>query len=97
MQPSYFESLGIAILEAMSYQIPIIATRVGGIPELVHHGDNGFLINPGDIDQLFFFIRLLVEDSEMRRIMGEKGFQSVDKFSIQSIKRQVEELYSELL
>lgn len=97
LQPSYFESLGIAILEAMSYQIPIIATRVGGIPELVHHGDNGFLINPGDIDQLFFFIRLLVEDSEMRRIMGEKGFQSVDKFSIQSIKRQVEELYSELL
>lgn len=96
LQPSYFESLGIAILEAMSYGIPVIATRVGGIPELVHHEDNGFLIDPVDIDQLFSGIRSMIENPDLRRRFGERSWVYAQSFSEQSIERKAQELYMSL-
>mgnify|MGYP000429415235 FL=1 len=50
--PSYNEGLPIAILEAMSYGLPIISTNVGSIGEAVKEKENGFLIEPGDVDSL---------------------------------------------
>lgn len=51
--PSYKEGLPISILEAMSYSLPVISTRVGGIPEIIMNGKNGLLINPGDKEALY--------------------------------------------
>lgn len=96
LQPSYFESLGIAILEAMSYGIPIIATRVGGIPELVHHEDNGFLIDPVDIDQLFSAIRFLIYNPNLRLSFGKKSWAYAQSFSERNIEHKILELYINL-
>ncbi len=50
LMPSEMESFGLAALEAMACSVPTIATRVGGVPELVHDGENGLLFEVGDIE-----------------------------------------------
>ena len=52
---------------------PVIATRVGGIPEIVHDGRNGLLIPPGDTDSLFAAMKRIVDDEELRHRLGESA------------------------
>ena len=97
LQPSYKEALGIAILEAMSYRLTIIASCTGGIPEIVNHGTNGFLISPGDIDQMYEYINKFLEKKTLLPEMGEKGYQiSCNYFPI-AIEKQLEKTYMEYL
>lgn len=79
--PSYNEGLPIAILEAMSYALPIISTNVGSIAEAVQEGVNGFLIAPGDINALAdSMVKLTVDnelwekESSMSRMICEEKF-----------------------
>ena len=67
--PSRFESFGLVLFEAMQYGIPVVSTRVGGIPEVV--GDAGLLVPPDDADALRAALRALIEDGELRRRLGE--------------------------
>jgi glycosyltransferase involved in cell wall biosynthesis len=71
--PSYQEGLPMAILEAMAAGLPVIATSVGGIPEVVKDGYNGFLVAPGDIEALAEKLALLASDSHLCGIMGERS------------------------
>ena len=71
--PSLSEGLSSAILEAMATSLPIIATDVGGIPELVKNGDNGLLIRPADPIDLARAIQRLADDPEESLRMGERG------------------------
>ncbi|HUT57300.1 MAG TPA: glycosyltransferase [Phycisphaerae bacterium] len=68
--PSYAEGLPMAILEGMAYGLPIIATRVGAIPEAITDGVEGFLVEPGDIESLADRLRRLSMDAELREQMG---------------------------
>ncbi len=61
--PTYFEGLPTSILESMQYGVPIIATNVGGIPEMIEHNYNGFLTEPGNILEYYEGIKLLTSDS----------------------------------
>lgn len=65
-----YEGLPLSIIEAMSKGLPIIATDVGGVSELVQHGNNGFLFEVGDVSALTKFISLLSTDAVLRRKMG---------------------------
>jgi glycosyltransferase involved in cell wall biosynthesis len=77
------EVFGWVIAEAMAYHKPIIATRVGGIPEIVDNGESGYLIERGDVDRLSEKILELVHDDAERQRMGEAGAQKVkDKFEL---------------
>ena len=67
------------VLEAMSVRLPVIATRVGGIPEAVLDGVTGVLVEPRDCESLARAIRRLSVDGDLRRSMGEAGFQRVRK------------------
>ncbi len=67
------EGLSVALLEAMACGLPVIATRVGGIPDLVRDGENGFLVQPGDEQNLASAIQTLGSDPEKRTAMGRKG------------------------
>jgi glycosyltransferase involved in cell wall biosynthesis len=68
--PSYFECMPMAVLEAMAAGLPIIATRVGGIPMLVENGVNGFLVEPGDVNALAGCIQTVMENPGLRDSMG---------------------------
>lgn len=97
LQPSYFESLGIAIIEAMNYSIPIIASNTGGIPELVEHNNNGFLIEPGNINDLFNSLRKLIEDQNLRIEMGKKAYTKSQLFTTNIMRDKLNNLYEYLL
>lgn len=95
--PSYAEGLPISILEAMSYSLPIISTTVGGIPEIVQNGDNGYLIKPGDKDAIYNAIRSLIDNEQLRKKMGEKSFEKVQSHMPNYVEDQLRDLYNSLL
>lgn len=97
LQPSYNEALGIAILEAMSYRIPVIASHVGGIPEIVHNGKNGILIAPGNKKQLYQAIMQLADNPEERMRLGNNGYEVSKSYYPNHIEKQIEKLYISLL
>lgn len=97
LQPSYTEALGIAILEAMSYRIPVIASNVGGIPEIVHNGKNGILIAPGNKKQLYQAIMQLADNPEERTRLGNNGYEVSKSYYPDYIEKQIEKLYISLL
>jgi glycosyltransferase involved in cell wall biosynthesis len=72
--PSRCEGLGRTLLEAMSAAVPLIGSDVGGIPMLVHDGENGFLFPVGDSQALEVRLRKLLEDGQLCRRMGESGY-----------------------
>jgi glycosyltransferase involved in cell wall biosynthesis len=71
--PSYNEGVPISILEAMSVGLPIVTTPVGGIPDVIRDGEEGFLVAPGSIDELARRIIELLESDELRARMGENA------------------------
>ena len=71
--PSETESFGLAALEALSCEVPVVASRVGGLPEVVCHGENGFLLPVGDVDGMAEAALYLLSDEERRRAFGVAG------------------------
>jgi glycosyltransferase involved in cell wall biosynthesis len=96
--PSLSEGLSSAILEAMAASLPIIATNVGGIPELVHNGENGLLVAPSDSAALAHAIRHLADNPELSQRMGIKGRQLIEeRFTLERKISETEQLCSNLL
>ena len=71
--PSLTEGLPLVVIEAMATGLPVIASSVGGIPELIVHGENGFLVSPSNKDEIKKAIINLIENSDLRIKMGEAG------------------------
>jgi phosphatidylinositol alpha-1,6-mannosyltransferase len=85
------EGFGIVLMEAAAAGKPVVATRVGGIPDAVEDGKTGFLIEPGDYERLSDAIILLLADGSTERTMGEAARRrAVSKFSWQKIAAQYE-------
>ena len=96
--PSYNEGLPMSVLEAMSYGLPVISTPVGGTPEAVEDGVNGFLIQPGDYKTLAEKIDLLANNKELREQMGVESYKiAKEKFDINVIIKQLREIYQDYL
>jgi glycosyltransferase involved in cell wall biosynthesis len=90
--PSYHEGVPMAVLEAMASGLPLIATRVGGLPDLVH--ENGILTDPGKPDQLVDAILSLAADVEIRSEMQTYSYQDVcDRFNINKHVSDLVEIY----
>ena len=75
--PSHWENFPITIFEAMSYGLPIISTRVGGIPEIIN--ENGIIIEPYDIKQLIISINEISQNSEKRNMMSKRSLDLIKK------------------
>jgi glycosyltransferase involved in cell wall biosynthesis len=73
------EPLGLINLEAGACRRPVVATRVGGIPEVVEDGVNGYLVEPGDVDALAARVATLIADPALRARMGEAGRARVER------------------
>lgn len=95
--PSYNEGLPISVLEAMSYSLPIISTTVGGIPEILKNGENGFIMEPGDEKAIYNAIRTLIEDKELCAKMGEDSLEKVKAHMPSYVEKQLHDLYSSLI
>jgi glycosyltransferase involved in cell wall biosynthesis len=96
--PSLSEGLSSAILEAMSASLPIVATNVGGIPELVTSGDNGLLVPPGDPAALAQAIRQLADNPEECLRMGRRGRARMEEhFTLDRKILETEQLCATLL
>ncbi len=89
--PSYNEGLPLCILEALSYDIPVIATKVGGIPEVVHDDENGYLIKPGDKNEMYITIQKAIGNRN-KHIKGD-----VSTYLPEYVSIQLDELYKSLL
>jgi glycosyltransferase involved in cell wall biosynthesis len=96
--PSFFEGMGRVLLEAMAMEKPVVASRVGGIPDLVKDGINGFLITPGDVKGLAEALKKLLNDKGLANIMGRNGRKGItDRFSADAMVRSIKKIYIECL
>ena len=91
--PSYFEGLPMSILEAMSYGLPVISTKVGGIPELIVHGCNGMIHQPDDLEGFKTSILELKDSPALMRQMEENTLQIIRQFDIDEISEKLDALY----
>jgi glycosyltransferase involved in cell wall biosynthesis len=95
--PSFVEGLPLVLLEAMTQARPVVATPVGGTPELVVDGETGVLVPPGDTEALLLALRGLLSDPERARRLGEAGRRRVEeRFSAEAMTRRVLEVYGEV-
>ena len=96
--PAIYENFPFAILEAQSTGLPVISTKVGGIPEFLVDNENGFVIDPGDETQLTEKLLTLLQDPKLAKKMGDHGRNLIeDKLDWRLITNQVIDLYHKLL
>jgi len=96
--PSELESFGLAALEAQACEVPVIATRIGGLPEVVNDGETGFLSDVGDIDKMTSDTMRLLADEELRRSFGERGRElAVQRYSTSKIIPQYIAFYEKIV
>jgi glycosyltransferase involved in cell wall biosynthesis len=95
---SRWEGLPLTIIEAMMAGLPVVATGVGGVAELVEHGVTGIIVPPGNPEALAEAIRQLLEDADLRRRMGQAGRQrALERFTVNRMVAEVKTLYTSLL
>jgi glycosyltransferase involved in cell wall biosynthesis len=96
--PSLNEGLPMALLEALSAQIPVVATRVGAIPDVLQDGVTGILIPPKDPQAIAEAIIMILSDKKLASGIAKKGFERVrDNFSSEKMASKYLSIYGELL
>jgi glycosyltransferase involved in cell wall biosynthesis len=95
--PSYNEGLPMALLEAMSWGLPVITTPVGGIPELITSAENGLLVTPGSVDELSVAMQSLIIDQELQQRLGVNARESVKSFDIKDYVIHLSAIYRSVL
>lgn len=95
--PSLSEGLAIALIEAMALGRPAVVTRVGGLTEVVEHGEHGLVVAPGNPEHLADAVITLLKDPPLRQKMGDAGRLRAAEFDIRKAVRRHEEVYAELL
>jgi glycosyltransferase involved in cell wall biosynthesis len=96
--PSRWEGFGLVLLEAMAQSCPIVATRVGGIPEVVADGETGLLVPPGDVGALASAIGKLIDDPSRRRALGRAGHARFrHRFTAERMAEETATVYDEAM
>lgn len=98
VSPSLYESFGIIFIEAMRFGKPVIGCRCGGMQEVIEDGVSGLLCEPGDSDSFYVMLKKLIDNPELRNVMGQAGLIRLKKmFSEESMCNSCEEIYREVI
>jgi glycosyltransferase involved in cell wall biosynthesis len=96
--PSVNEGTPVSAIEALAAATPVVANRVGGIPDVVRDGEDGFLVEPGDVGGAADRLATLAGDPDLRRRLGEAGrSRVVERYSVTRLVDDVDRLYRSLL
>ncbi|MCX5839559.1 MAG: glycosyltransferase family 4 protein [Deltaproteobacteria bacterium] len=95
--PSRNEGMGKVLVESMAMGKPIVASRIGGIPDIVRPGENGILVPVGDAAAWAEAIARLCRDPEERRQMGDAGMQMAPRYSSEEMIKRIDQMYGKLL
>jgi N-acetyl-alpha-D-glucosaminyl L-malate synthase BshA len=96
--PSQSESFGLSALEAMACELPVISSSVGGLPELILHGETGFIAEIGDIDRMArYAVDLLTNDAKYKLFAAAGRRRAVEVFGIDKVVDQYERYYEQVL
>jgi glycosyltransferase involved in cell wall biosynthesis len=90
---SRHEGLPRSVVEALAAGVPVAATAVDGTPEVVQDGVNGYLVPPGETERMAAKVRILLDDENLRREMGQAGSEGLEAFDIDEMVCRQEELY----
>jgi glycosyltransferase involved in cell wall biosynthesis len=95
--PSYNEGMPMSVLDAMGYGLPIVSTRVGGIPKIVHDGQNGYCCEAGDVDTMAKSIRQFIVDDKKRKFAAYESMSIVkQKYSFERHLESLESVYERI-
>lgn len=97
LMPSENESFGLAALEAMACEVPIISSNIGGLPEVNIHGVTGFLSCPGDVDEMAGYAIQLLSNEDMLQTFRDNALAQAKRFDIENILPHYEAYYEEVL
>jgi glycosyltransferase involved in cell wall biosynthesis len=96
--PSGNEGTPVTVIEALAAELPVVATRVGGVPDVVRDGEDGFLVEAGATDDLADRLGRLARDPDLRARMGKKGRERVlPRYAVERLVDDIDELYRSLL
>lgn len=95
--PSLSEGLSNVILEAMACGLPIVATQVGGTPDIIEHGENGLLIDAMSDEQLADAVISLLKNSSLREKMSQNNLTAVERFRWENIIGELERIYNSIV
>jgi len=92
--PSLDEITPVVIMEAFASGLPVLATKVGAVSELVNHEENGFLVESKDTELMATYLKTLILNPELRNEMGSKGRSFIAKnYDIVMLNKKLEEIY----
>ena len=95
--PSYNEGMPMSVLDAMGYGLPVVSTNVGGIPKIVHDGENGYCCEPGDIIQFSNKISQLLTNNNDRNVAAKESMHIIESgYSFEIHRKRLEELYNRI-
>jgi glycosyltransferase involved in cell wall biosynthesis len=96
--PSEQESIGLAALEAMACEVPVVASRVGGLPEVVTDGETGYMSPVGDVDKMAVDAARLLTDDKLRHEMGQRARDSaITRYRTDVVIPQYIEFYEQVI
>lgn len=96
--PSYNEGMPMSVLDAMGYGLPVVSTNVGGIPKIVHDGENGYCCDPGNVNRFAKGITKILLDGKERKSFGEASWKIVKEgYSLEAHVNRIEQAYEQVL